>query len=222
MSRHEACPDRELVARALGGSQAAYQALVERFERPLLTVIMRLVGDPVLAEDLAQESFLKAFRHLGRFDPERRLASWLFTIAHNTTLDHLRRLRPDCVPVASSGESAPEDDAAVLPASWVLAPDLEAARSELRSAIDVAIADLRPAYRQALLLRFEDGLSYEEIAEATGQPIGTVKIHLHRARKQLASRLEAAGFEVPRPAADKGRRARGRRAVLETPRPAPA
>lgn len=222
MARLNSCSDGDLVGRALGGSEAAYRALVTRFERPVLTVILRLVRDRSVAEDLAQETFLKAFRHLDRFDRNRRLASWLFTIAHNTALDHLRRRRPHAVSVSTGGESAPEDDEMVLPAPWSEAPDLAAASSELRAAVDAAIASLRPAYRQVLLLRFEDGLAYDEIAEAMDQPMGTVKIHLHRARKQLAARLEAAGFDMAASSGGQSRRPRVAVATGETPRTAPA
>lgn len=214
--------DSDLVKRALAGSQPAYRALVERFERPVMTVILRLVGNLSVAEDLAQETFLKAFRNLERFDCQRRFSSWLFTIAHNTALDHLRRQRMVSIPVAASGEPAPEGDAAVLPAPAAEAPDLAAARNELHGAVESALAELRPAYRQVLLLRFKDGLAYEEIAEVTGQPMGTVKIHLHRGRKQLAARLMAAGFEVPAQPVDKRPPRGGRRSVAETPRVAPA
>jgi len=213
--------DAELVRRALGGSQNAYQALVQRFERPVLTVILRLVGDLALAEDLSQETFLKAFRHLARFDPERRLASWLFTIAHNTALDHLRRRRPSQVSIEASGEPAYEQEGLAIPAPAHLAPDLAAAGGELRSAVERALDGLRPAYREVLVLRLQEGLSYDEICAVTGLPMGTVKIHLHRARKRLAESLREAGFAVPA-AGGGGSRRRARREAAETPPPAPA
>ena len=83
----------------MSGDADACHDLVRRFERPVLSLIVRMVRDPAVAEDLAQEAFVKAFRNLATFDRERRFASWLFKIAHNTTLDHLRRKKLDTVPL---------------------------------------------------------------------------------------------------------------------------
>ena len=85
--------DRRLVEQALAGSERAYHDLVKRYERPVFSVILRMVRDRALAEDLAQETFLKAFRSLASYDRSRKLSSWLFTIAHNAAIDHLRRKR---------------------------------------------------------------------------------------------------------------------------------
>src|SRR5690242_13795473 len=91
--------DAELVAEALGGAQEAFREIVVRFERPVYSLIVRMVQDPGTAEDLAQEVFIKAFRRLDTYDPVRKLSSWLFKIAHNTTIDHLRRHAPETVPL---------------------------------------------------------------------------------------------------------------------------
>lgn len=188
--------DAELVARALAGDQEAFRQLVLRFERPVLSVISRLIRDPAAAEDVAQEAFVKAFRHLHRYDPQWRLASWLFKIAHNTAIDHLRRRRPETVPLEApdaDGEGrwerfhAPEQEG----------PEEQAASTELAAAVDQALGGLREQYREILELRFQQGLSYEEIAEVMGLALGTVKVQLHRARKQLADRLRERGFHVP-------------------------
>lgn len=195
---------------------------MKRFERPVLTVILRLVGDPTIAEDLAQESFLKAFRHLGRFDPERRFASWLFTIAHNTTLDYLRRRKPIMVPLNPHGEPTPEDGGQVVVAPECEAPDLAAAGGELWAAVGQALGNLRPAYRQILELRFREGLAYDEICEVMGLPMGTVKIHLHRARKHLAEQLQTLGFDLPKAGHGKRKAAVARDTARETRRTAPA
>lgn len=168
-----------------------------RFERPVMTVILRIVRDPQLAEDLAQETFVKAFRHLARYDPRRKLASWLFKIAHNTALDHLRKFSPVTVPLEASSSDDPADSWEVLRAPEELGPDRRADQSELRQALDLALAELRPSYSEVLTLRFQEGLSYQEIADITGLALGTVKIHLHRGRKALAQRLAAAGWAPP-------------------------
>ncbi|RMH18188.1 MAG: sigma-70 family RNA polymerase sigma factor [Acidobacteria bacterium] len=192
-----ATSDAELVARALEGSQEAYRLLVRRFERPVMSVVLRLVGEPALAEDLTQETFLKAFRHLRRYDPRRKLASWLFKIAHNTAIDHLRRRRPELVSLERGDDDPPPDSRPQLAAPATQAPDLAAIRGELAAEIEASLAELRPGYREILVLRFQEGLSYQEIADVMELPMGTVKVHLHRARKQLAAALEARGWALP-------------------------
>ena len=188
-----AISDAELVAQALGGSEAAYAEIVRRFERPLYSLILRLVRDPALAEDLAQDVFVKAIRALASYDPERKFSSWLFKIAHNTTIDHLRRR-------------------SWIPNRWRLAPTTRSTRcrsspmnrsptprptciaASSPRALDRAVAGLRPEYREVMLLRFREGLAYEGCADITGLPLGTVKTHIHRARKEMAEAMERAGW----------------------------
>lgn len=191
----ETITDRELVARALEGSTEAQHLLVRRFEKPVLSLIVRMVRDPALAEDLAQEAFIKAFRHLRKYDPKRKLASWLFKIAHNTTLDHLRRHAPDAIPLERPGEDeGGGGPAAVLADETLRSPEATAQRGDLAAALGAAVAALRPEYREIVLLRYQEELAYQEIAEVTALPLGTVKTHLHRARKELMAALETAGW----------------------------
>ena len=104
--------DAEIAVEALRGSNAACEALVTRFERPVYNLIARLVQDPGMAEDLTQDTFVKMFRALGTFDPRLRFSSWLFRIAHNTTLDALRRLKPEVVELEGLPEGDPRRDPA--------------------------------------------------------------------------------------------------------------
>src|SRR5436309_16056166 len=106
--------DAELVARALEGHQEAFREIVVRFERPVYSLVARMLQDPATAEDLAQEVFIKAFRRLDTYDPQRKLSSWLFKIAHNTTIDHLRRHTPETVPLEAEKDSERGSLAAVL------------------------------------------------------------------------------------------------------------
>ncbi len=195
--------DAELVAGALKGSQDAYRELVKRFERPVYSLIVRMVQDPAAAEDLAQEVFVKAFRRLSTYDPQWKFSSWLFKIAHNTTIDHLRRGTPETVPL-----EAEEDDAgghrslsAVLADETVEDPLAAAERRDLGRSLERAISSLRPEYRQAVLMFYAHGASYQDICEATGLPLGTVKTNLHRARKELAQAMTSLGWgpETGRP-----------------------
>ena len=186
--------DEALAVAAREGSEDAFRELVERFEGPLFALLVRIVRRPEVAEELAQESFVKAWRALARFDPQRRFSSWLFKIAHNTALDALRRSGEEPLSLDApfeEGGAAPE-----LPADPAAEDPLARALSrDAGRALERAVAELRPAYREILLLRFARELSYEEIAEVTGAPLGTVKVHLFRARQELARRLRAAGWE---------------------------
>jgi len=184
--------DPELVRAALAGSQEAFRELVARFERPVFGLIVRMVGDPETAEDLAQEVFVKAYRALASYDPSRKLASWLFKIAHNATIDHLRRSAPESVPLEGGEEGG--DLLATLSDAAAESPAAAAERRAMARALERAIRGLRSDYREAVVLRYVEGLSYEEIAEALAQPLGTVKTNLHRARKQLAGALSALGW----------------------------
>jgi RNA polymerase sigma-70 factor (ECF subfamily) len=179
------------VAQALAGSQSAFEQIVRRYQRPILTLLIRMTGDAGLAEDLAQEAFVKAFRNLAAFDTTRRLSSWLFRIAHNTAIDALRRARPETVSIdAVPGEA---DDAVAALARPPAADPVE--RERLGSALQSALARLRPAWRAALVLRYEEGLPFDEIGQVLGIPEATARSHVHRARKDLARVLSSAGWQ---------------------------
>ncbi len=185
--------DAELVASSLRGSDEAFRDLVVRFERPVYALILRMVRDPETAEDLAQEVFVKAYRHLGSYDPRRKFASWLFKVAHNTTIDHLRRAELDTVPLAAENDEG-GGLLAVLADPTAESPAAAAERHGMARALERAIAGLRPEYREAVVLRYVEGLAYQEICEVLRLPEGTVKTNLHRARKQLAAAMRAAGW----------------------------
>ena len=185
--------DAELVASALRGSEEAFRDLVLRFERPVYALILRMVHDAETAEDLAQEVFVKAYRHLASYDPRRKFASWLFKVAHNSTIDHLRRAQLDTVPLAAEQEDG-GGLLAVLADTSAESPAAAAERRDMARALERAIARLRPEYREAGVLRYVEGLAYQEICEVLGLPAGTVKTNLHRARKELAEAMRAAGW----------------------------
>jgi RNA polymerase sigma-70 factor (ECF subfamily) len=189
----ESAIEAGLAARARAGSEEAFRELVLRFERPVFGLILRMVRDPSTAEELAQDVFVKAYRRLDTYDPERRFGSWLFKIAHNTTVDHLRRSAPELVPL-EGGDEERGDLAAVLADRAVPSPEAAAERGDLARDLERAIATLRPEYREAVVLRHQEELSYEEISAAMGLPLGTIKTHLHRARKELAAHLRARGW----------------------------
>jgi RNA polymerase sigma-70 factor (ECF subfamily) len=187
--------DAEVVAEALGGAQEAFREIVVRFERPVYSLIVRMVQDPGTAEDLAQEVFIKAFRRLDTYDPVRKFSSWLFKIAHNTTIDHLRRHAPETVPLeADRDEEHRGGLAAVLSDESTEDPSAAAERKDMARSLERAIARLRPEYREVVVLFYVEGASYQEICEALDLPLGTVKTNLHRARKELAETMAALGW----------------------------
>ena len=189
-----AAPDEQVVTQALVGHQLAAREIVRRYQRPVFNLIVRMVQDAGTAEDLAQETFVKVFRSLQTFDVRLRFAAWILKIAHNTTLDYLRRHRPHLVPLdapVQGGEGTLTDQLAD-PAA--VSPERSTERQQLRAALDAAIDRLRPAYRRALVLRYQEDLDYAEIAEITGTPLGTVKTFLHRARQALACELRKTGW----------------------------
>jgi RNA polymerase sigma-70 factor, ECF subfamily len=183
--------DAELVQQALGGSQAAYHALVARYATPAVNVATRMVQDRALAEDLAQEAFVRAFERLATYDQNRRFASWFFQILHNITIDHLRHKRPVIVSLEGLEEAGhPPVPATALGA----APDVLAEQAVLTRAVDAALSRIRPEYREAVVLRYREDLSVQEIAATMSVPVGTVKIYLYRARKELAAILSEQGW----------------------------
>lgn len=158
----------------------------------MVTLIARMTGDRAQAEDLAQEAFVKAFRSLSAFDTTRRLSSWLFRIAHNTAIDALRRPRPAVVSMDAEDSRESAARHATPPA-----PD-PVEQHALGRALEDALQHLRPEYRTAVVLRYEEGLSFEEIGHVLGIPEVTARSHVHRARKELAERLEQAGWTPAR------------------------
>lgn len=186
--------DAELVENALAGSQDAYADLLARYERPVFTLVLRMVRDRPTAEDLAQEAFLKAFDKLATYDPGRKFSSWLFKIAHNTAVDRLRRRGVETVSLDEPAGDEPDAPVRAVEDPGVETPEEAAQRADLSRALTRAVGRLRPEYREVVLLRYQAGLEYGEIAEETGFPLGTVKTYLHRARKELSGLLGEEGW----------------------------
>jgi RNA polymerase sigma-70 factor (ECF subfamily) len=184
--------DPAVVEQARKGSEAAYRELLTRYERPVFSLIFRMVRDRETAEDLAQETFIKVLNNLDRYSPEFKFSSWLFKIANNLTIDHLRRRRVDTIsiegaPDAVTAESAKATSISVVSANESPLEELES--RELGTAIERAIGKLRPEYRACIMLRHVEDKSYEEIAEIVKLPLGTVKTYIHRARHELRAAL---------------------------------
>jgi RNA polymerase sigma-70 factor (ECF subfamily) len=188
----QALADQEVVALAKAGKEAAYRELLRRYERPVFSLIFRMVRDRSLAEDLAQETFVKVLNALGSYRPEYKFSSWIFKIANNAAIDQLRRRELDTLSLDGSPEArtADEIEATALQATDRAESPLEELESrETGAAIERAIGRLRPEYRTCILLRHVEGRSYEEIADVMDLPLGTVKTYIHRARLELRGYL---------------------------------
>ena len=180
--------DEDLVAASLDGSQAAFGTLVRRYQRRLTAFLGQLVGDMELARELSQEAFIRAWTALDRFDPQFRFSTWLFRIAHNLGIDQLRRRRLLTVPLVRQDAEGEEVEIAVVDISKDPLGHFE--NRELAGAIKVAIRGLRSEYRELVLLRHFAGLSYQDIADLKGMPLGTVKNKLFRAHSVLRRALQ--------------------------------
>jgi RNA polymerase sigma-70 factor (ECF subfamily) len=184
--------DQEIVTLARAGEEAAYRELIRRYERPLFSLLYRMVRDRELAEDLAQETFVKALNAIESYRPEYKFSSWIFKIANNAAIDHLRRRELDTLSLEGSphAETPEAVEATALQIGNRQESPLEAVEArELGGQIEQAIAQLRPEYRSCILLRHVEGRAYEEIAEILNLPLGTVKTYIHRARNELRQAL---------------------------------
>jgi RNA polymerase sigma-70 factor (ECF subfamily) len=186
-------PDADVVALAQKGRDSAFRELIRRYERPVFSLIYRMVRDRELAEDLAQDTFIKVLNHIDRYRPEFKLSSWLFKIANNVAIDHLRRRQLDTISMDGSPHAVSQD--AIDATSFDVTVKQESALEEMEAkelggAIEQAIAHLRPEYRSCIMLRHVEGRSYEEIATTLDLPLGTVKTYIHRARHELRKELE--------------------------------
>jgi RNA polymerase sigma-70 factor (ECF subfamily) len=184
--------DQEIIERARQGRESAFRELIGRYQRPVFSLIYRLVRDREKAEDLSQDTFIKVLNALDRYDPSYKFSSWIFKIAHNTALDHLRKKEPDTLSMDGSPHartSAETEATTINPPSPDESPEDFTASRELGSHIEVAIGTLRPEYRTAIVLCHVEGRPYEEIASIMEVPLGTVKTYIHRARNELKKQL---------------------------------
>ncbi len=181
-------PDERLVDETLAGDRDAFGSLVLRHQRGLVNYIFRLVGSRDVATDLSQEVFLKVFVSLDSFDPRYRFTTWLYRIASNSAIDHLRRRQPRTLSL-SQPSSADEPQTAPAIAGSDPSPDDILRGRELQDRIGQAIGELPTGYRQLILLRHRQNCRYDEIARITRLPLGTVKNRIFRAREILRERL---------------------------------
>jgi len=180
---------QNLIQRALSGDQGAFAELLNRHKRLAYQLALGIVKDPTEADDLVQESFIKAFRSLSRYNPKYAFTTWLCKIVSNHCLDHLRRRK---IRAFSLDEPIAGPNGAIkreIP-DWTLNPEWLFARKQRMISIDQAIDSLPPRYRKVIVLRHKEDRSYEEISKILGIPLGTVKAQIFRARELLKKKLK--------------------------------
>ncbi len=174
---------------ALDGDEKAFELLVKRYQRRLTAFLSQIVGNFEIARELTQETFIRAWKALDRFDPKYRFSTWLFRIAHNLGIDHLRRRRLNTIPLQRQDRNGEEVEV-VVPDNQKN-PLEELGNVELSGSLRAAIETLRDEYRELVLLRHFASLSYQEIADFKEMPLGTVKNKLFRAHSVLRKALVA-------------------------------
>src|ERR1044072_6902782 len=183
--------DVELVETAVAGREASFEELVRRYQRPIAAYVYRMVGDYDAALDLTQEVFIKVYNSLSRYRAKFKFSTWIYKIAHNAAIDHLRRhaVREQAITTSVDGERRE-----VVIESRRLTPEQESERKERRSEIESVVQLLPSSYRELIVLRHSHDLSYDEMAEVTGLPLGTVKNRLFRAREAMRDLLVQRGI----------------------------
>ena len=169
--------DRRLAALALDGDDTAFEYLFDRYNEAIRRLFVQRLGGPGDADDLLQETFIKVYINLHRYNPEYTFGQWIYTIARNTFVDYVRR-RQDDLSI---------DDRIAAPASSAPNPEESVINLQQRTQIEHCLDRLTPRYRRLIVMRFFDEYSYEEIAAKLELPLGTVKTQIHRAREKMCS-----------------------------------
>ena len=183
--------DSDLVATAIEGAEGSFEELVRRYQRPISAYVYRMVGNYESALDLTQEIFIKVYGSLRKYRSEFKFSTWIYKIAHNAAVDHLRRSSTREQSLINGTESDPFE----LPIeSRRLSPEQESERKERRVEIESVVRALPANYRELIILRHSQDLTYEEIVEVTGLPLGTVKNRLFRAREMMRQQFVNRGI----------------------------
>jgi len=184
--------DAMLVERAVSGDQKAFELLVIKYQRRIQRLIGRMVRDVDLVEDIAQETFIRAYRALAQFRGEAQFYTWLYRIAVNTAKKALMELKRDPTVSENSFKSSDDDETSPLENELTSSetPEAVLAGKEIAQMVNAAMEALPEELRQAITLREIEGLSYEEISEAMNCPIGTVRSRIFRAREAISERIK--------------------------------
>ena len=182
--------DDRLIASALQGDQRAYEALLARHNRAIFHVVHKIVRNHEEAQDLVQETFMKAFNALASYRSEYRFSTWLYKIAANCAIDFVRKKRIEALSLDKPIETRDGQVEYEVPdSSWD--PEQDLVRKQKLKSIDEAIESLPQKYREVIIYRHRDDKPYEEIAAILGVPVGTVKARIFRARELLKKKLKS-------------------------------
>ena len=183
--------DLELISSAIEGGEDSFEALVKRYQRPIAGYVFRMLGDYEASLDVSQEVFIKVYNSLSRYSSEYKFSTWIYRIAHNAAIDHMRRnaVNPQSLEAENSDGTYQLQIECSKPT-----PEQDRERSEWRTEIENVVKRLPAAYRELILLRHSQDLSYDEIATVTGLPLGTVKNRLFRAREMMREIFIERGF----------------------------
>jgi RNA polymerase sigma-70 factor (ECF subfamily) len=185
--------DGDLIVASLNGREDGFEELVRRYHRPITAYVYRMTNDYDAALDVTQEIFIKVYNSLARYKSEYKFSTWVYKIAHNAAIDYLRRNKHGDLSLeieTGNNEFCERPIESCMPS-----PEQERERSEWRSEIQIVVQKLPAAYRELILLRHAQDLSYDEIAEITNLPLGTVKNRLFRAREMMRSLLIERGIK---------------------------
>ena len=191
LSKIKALTDGELIINAIGGREDNFEELVRRYQRPITGYVYRMLNNYDASLDVTQEVFIKVYNSLERYSSEYKFSTWLYRIAHNAAIDWMRRNS-----VNQQSIEAENADGTYQLQIESLQPNPEQMRerSEWRTEIETVIKCLPPVYRELIVLRHTQDLSYDEIAEVTNLPLGTVKNRLFRAREMMREMFVERGF----------------------------
>lgn len=178
------------------GSNRAYADLMATYREPLYVLLLRMTRNATSAADLTMETFGKAFNQLHRYAPTSSFSSWLYTIGINTYIDHLRRSRIETVPLSETARDNEGGFVEYQIPSGQPNPEEAMIRMQRDETLKQVVEQLKEPYRQIIRLRYYEDLSYEEIAERLGIPLGTVKVRLSRAKDLLVSIMNRKKTEI--------------------------
>ena len=183
--------DGELIVSAMTGRSESFEELVHRYQRPITGYVFRMLGDYEASLDVTQEVFIKVYNSLSKYSDEYKFSTWLYRIAHNAAIDHMRR---NSMATQSIEVENPDGTYQLQIESRNPSPEQDHERSEWRNEIDAVVRCLPATYRDLIILRQSRDLSYDEIAEVTNLPLGTVKNRLFRAREMMRTIFIDRGF----------------------------
>ena len=183
--------DVELIAKAIGGREDGFEELVRRYQRPITNYVFRMLNDYESSLDVTQEVFIKVYNSLEKYSSEYKFSTWLYRIAHNAAIDHIRRRANNEQSIETENNDGVYQIQIESPNPT---PEQDRERSEWRTEIETVVKCLPSVYRELILLRHAQDLSYDEIAEVTNLPLGTVKNRLFRAREMMREIFMKRGF----------------------------